>query len=69
MVSEATELVGKAAKDSAVRFSVDALIRAGSQALLLRRDPEDFLGGLWELPFGPVEDGVSIEDAAVGQVT
>jgi 8-oxo-dGTP diphosphatase len=43
-------------------FSVGALIVREGRALLLRRSPGDFLGGLWDLPGGRLEPGETILD-------
>ena len=44
--------------------AVGALVRDAKGAVLLTRRPEGgLLGGLWELPGGPVEDGACPEDA------
>ncbi|MFG3054222.1 NUDIX hydrolase [Kitasatospora sp. NPDC048239] len=46
------------------QFVVGALITDEvGRVLLLRRRPEDFLGGLWELPGGGVEPGEHLEQA------
>ncbi|MBV9024863.1 MAG: NUDIX hydrolase [Streptomycetaceae bacterium] len=68
MIPDMRKLADEAAKDGIVRFSAGALIHNESQVLLLRRKPDDFLGGLWELPSGQVEEEESIEDAAVREV-
>ncbi|MEV7779736.1 NUDIX domain-containing protein [Kitasatospora sp. NPDC088351] len=49
------------------QFVVGALITdEAGRVLLLRRKPDDFLGGLWELPGGGVEPGEHLE-AALGR--
>ena len=51
------------AKKSDIRYlTVGAGILRNMQVLLVRRAPEDFLGGLLELPGGGVEIGETLED-------
>ncbi len=40
-----------------------AVINHDGRILFVRRNPDDYMGGLWELPSGAVEDGESILDA------
>lgn len=40
-----------------------AVIRDGNTALLLERSPQDYLGGLFELPGGVVETGETLSQA------
>ncbi|MFJ8439305.1 NUDIX domain-containing protein [Kitasatospora griseola] len=40
-----------------------AAIRHNGRVLFVRRNPDDYLGGLWEIPGGTVEDGESILEA------
>ena len=42
------------------RMVVAAVIRDGNTALLLERSPQDYLGGLFELPGGLVETGETL---------
>ncbi|KDN82772.1 NUDIX hydrolase [Kitasatospora cheerisanensis] len=44
-------------------FVAAAVIRHEGRFLFVRRNPDDYLGGLWEIPSGTVEDGESILDA------
>ncbi|MFJ4186643.1 NUDIX hydrolase [Kitasatospora sp. NPDC089509] len=57
-----------------------AVINHDGRVLLVRRNPDDYMGGLWEIPSGTVEAGETILDAlyretteetglAIGQVT
>ncbi|MET9398900.1 NUDIX hydrolase [Kitasatospora sp. NPDC002965] len=51
-------LLADAASAGIGKLVVGAVITDGDgRVLLLRRRPEDFLGGLWELPGGGVEPG------------
>lgn len=45
------------------RLVVAAVIRDGDRVLLLERNPEDYLGGLFELPGGVVEPGETLQQA------
>ena len=45
------------------RMVVAAVIRDGNTALLLERSPQDYLGGLFELPGGLVETGETLSQA------
>ncbi|MFJ8627475.1 NUDIX hydrolase [Kitasatospora sp. NPDC093550] len=44
-------------------FVAAAVINHDSRILFVRRNPGDYLGGLWEIPSGTVETGESILDA------
>ncbi len=45
------------------RYVVAAVITKNSEVLLLRRPESDFMGGIYELPSGKVEEGESLGDA------
>ncbi|MFI6447690.1 NUDIX domain-containing protein [Kitasatospora sp. NPDC050543] len=40
-----------------------AVINHDGRVLLVRRNPDDYMGGLWEIPSGTVESGETILDA------
>ncbi|MFE2934088.1 NUDIX domain-containing protein [Streptomyces sp. NPDC059278] len=40
-----------------------AVISRDGRVLLVRRNPDDYMGGLWEIPSGTVEAGETILDA------
>ncbi|WBP88549.1 NUDIX hydrolase [Kitasatospora cathayae] len=44
-------------------FVAAAVINHDGRVLLVRRKPDDYLGGLWEIPSGKVEAGETILDA------
>ena len=53
----------EAKSEGIVRYVVGAVIAKASTVLLLRRKIDDFMGGIYELPSGQVEDGESLESA------
>ena len=57
------DLVKKANADGIERFVAGAVIVKDGSALILQRARADFMGGLYEIPSGGVEEGESIEDA------
>ncbi|WP_308271917.1 NUDIX domain-containing protein [Kitasatospora sp. SUK 42] len=44
-------------------FVAAAVINHDGRVLLVRRNPDDYMGGLWEIPSGTVETGETILDA------
>ncbi|WP_052709214.1 NUDIX domain-containing protein [Streptomyces sp. NRRL S-495] len=50
-------------------FVAAAVIKHGGRVLLVRRNPDDYMGGLWEVPSGTVEAGESILDALHRETT
>ncbi len=61
------ELVAGLAADAEAagiaKFVAAAVIEHDGRVLLLRRKPEDFMGGLWEIPSGKVEAGETLLEA------
>lgn len=58
-----TELVSAAHRDGAFRLVVGAVIVREGRALLLKREDDDFMGGIYELPSGRVEAGETLSQA------
>ncbi|WP_031075469.1 NUDIX hydrolase [Streptomyces sp. NRRL WC-3742] len=44
-------------------FVAAAVINHDGRVLLVRRNPDDYMGGMWEIPSGTVETGETILDA------
>ncbi|MFH8385367.1 NUDIX domain-containing protein [Kitasatospora sp. NPDC018058] len=44
-------------------FVAAAVINHGGRVLLARRNPDDYMGGMWEIPSGTVEPGETILEA------
>ena len=58
----------KAALDGITHISTGVAIVKDGQILLVRRSIDDFLGGYYEMPGGGVDDGETIEQAAMREV-
>ncbi|MCC9308401.1 NUDIX domain-containing protein [Kitasatospora sp. RB6PN24] len=56
-------LVSDAEADGVTGFVAAAVVTDADRILLVRRKPDDFMGGMWEIPSGKVEDGESILEA------
>lgn len=56
-------LLNTAATQGIERVVVAAVIRDGDRVLLLERSPEDYLGGMFELPSGVVETRETLDEA------
>jgi 8-oxo-dGTP diphosphatase len=63
-----TAIREKAALDGITHISTGVAIVKDGQILLVRRSIDDFLGGYYELPGGGVDDGETIEQAAMREV-
>jgi len=63
-----TAIRKKAEKDGVTHISTGVAIVKDGKILLLRRSIDDFLGGYYELPGGGVDDGETIEQAAMREV-
>ena len=59
----------KEAQQSGInRYVVGAIIQRDTSVLLLERPKDDFMGGIYELPSGRVEDGESFDIALYREV-
>jgi len=67
-MSEYSYLVEEAKNDGISRLVVGAVVSSTSKVLLLKRPKSDFMGGIYELPSGKVEEGESLEDALTREV-
>ncbi|MGG2465172.1 NUDIX hydrolase [Streptomyces sp. RGM 3693] len=56
-------LANNAQTDGITGFVAAAVVTNADRVLLLKRNPDDFMGGLWEMPSGKVEDGETILEA------
>ena len=56
-------LVEEAKKAGINRYVVGAVIQKGSSVLLLKRPEDEFMGGIYELPSGKVEEGETLDGA------
>lgn len=62
------DLARAARREGIERLVVGAVIAAGRRVLLLKRPRTDFMGGIFELPSGGVEEGESLEAALAREV-
>ncbi|WP_411120760.1 NUDIX domain-containing protein [Streptomyces sp. x-19] len=56
-------LVDDARADGVTGFVAAAVVTDADRVLLVRRNPGDFMGGMWEVPSGKVEDGETVLEA------
>lgn len=57
-------LVSEARRDGVTRFvAAAAVVTDADRVLLVRRKPDDFMGGMWEIPSGNVEEDESLLEA------
>jgi 8-oxo-dGTP diphosphatase len=61
-------LITEADKVGIERLVVGALLVRKSRVLLLRRNPAEFMGGMFELPSGQVEEGETLKGALKREV-
>lgn len=62
-------LVSDAQADGITGFVAAAVVTDADRVLLLWRKPDDFMGGMWEIPSGKVEDGETILEALHRETT
>jgi len=63
-----THLIEEAIRQGIERFVVGAIIEIDKKILLLKRPEDDFMGGIYELPSGKVEEGEDIITALYREV-
>jgi 8-oxo-dGTP diphosphatase len=62
------QLAEQADHDGIAQLVVGAVIEHDHRVLLLRRPPDDFMGGIYELPSGKVDPGESLDAALIREV-
>jgi 8-oxo-dGTP diphosphatase len=62
------QLTDQAARDCVAQLVVGAIIQDQDAVLLLRRPAHDFMGGIFELPSGKVDDGEALDTALAREV-
>ncbi len=62
------DITEKATKEGITHISTGVAVVRDGKILLMRRSIDDFLGGYYELPGGGVENGETIEKAAMREV-
>ncbi|MFI9272616.1 NUDIX hydrolase [Kitasatospora sp. NPDC052896] len=62
-------LVSDAQQDGITGFVAAAIVTEADRILLVQRKPEDFMGGMWEIPSGKVEEGETILEALRRETT
>jgi 8-oxo-dGTP diphosphatase len=60
----ALSLAKEAEADGITSLVAAAVVTDADRVLLVRRNADDYMGGLWEIPSGKVEPGETIVDAA-----
>jgi 8-oxo-dGTP diphosphatase len=67
-IKEYEFLVNKAEKDLVDKLVVGAVISSEDKILIVRRLPEDYMGGCWEIPSGHVEPDETLGQALKREV-
>ncbi|GAA2158891.1 MULTISPECIES: NUDIX hydrolase [Glycomyces] len=63
------QLTAEAERDGIATLAVGAVVTdEAGRVLLLRRNPEDFMGGQWELPSGKTDPGERLAAALAREV-
>ncbi|NKY26971.1 NUDIX domain-containing protein [Nocardia gamkensis] len=62
------KLAQEADRDGVQQLVVGAVVQHDGKVLLLQRPADDFMGGIWELPSGKVDDGESLDHALIREV-
>ncbi|MGW5520165.1 NUDIX hydrolase [Nocardia africana] len=62
------QLTTGATNDGVQQLVVGAVVQHDGRVLLLQRPEHDFMGGIWELPSGKVEQGESLDQALIREV-
>ena len=57
-----------AAADGIQQLVVGGIVQHGNDVLLLKRPEADFMGGIWELPSGKVENSESLGQSLTREV-
>jgi len=63
MIEKYKELIEEAKKEGIGRFATGAVIIKDSKILLLKRKKDDFMGGIYELSGGKIEDNEEIDSS------
>ena len=59
------QIITRALRNGATHFVVGVVIIKDGSVLIVRRVPNDFLGGYYELPGGGVENNETLEEAVI----
>lgn len=62
------QLTAEAEADGVQQLVVGAVVQHDNKILLLQRPEDDFMGGIFELPSGKVEDGELLDAALIREV-
>lgn len=62
------KIMEQAKQEGVEKFCVGVVIPKGENILLVRRVPDDYLGGYWEIPGGGVDAGETLEEACKREV-
>ncbi|MEU5156093.1 NUDIX hydrolase [Glycomyces sp. NPDC021274] len=62
------KFTAQAQRDGIVQLVVGAVIADGEKILFLKRPADDFMGGIWELPSGKVDQGERLDLALAREV-
>ncbi len=62
------KLVNEAKKEGVRRFSTGVIVMNEKKILLIKRTPDDFMGGIFEVPGGGIDEGETVDASLIREL-